>query len=90
MGLMQLMPATAKRYGASDPFDPDQNIRAGAQHLSSLLQLFGNDLHLALAAYNSGVGNVVKYGDRIPPFPETAAYVPKVMGLYRKYQQTVR
>lgn len=90
MGLMQLMPATAKRYGASDPFNPDQNIRAGAQHLSGLLQLFGNDLNLALAAYNSGAGNVVKYGDHIPPFPETAAYVPKVMGLYRKYQQTVR
>ena len=89
MGLMQLMPETAKRYGATDPFNPDQNIRAGAQYLNSLLQLFGNDLHLALAAYNSGEGNVVKYGKRIPPFPETVAYVPKVMGLYRKYRRVV-
>jgi len=89
MGLMQLMPETAKRYGATDPFNPDQNIRAGAQYLNSLLLLFGNDLHLALAAYNSGAGNVAKYGQRIPPFPETVAYVPKVMGLYRKYQRVV-
>ena len=89
MGLMQLMPETACRYGVSDPFDPEQNIRAGASHLSSLLQRFGNDMHLALAAYNSGEANVVKYGERIPPFPETVAYVPKVMGLYRKYQRVV-
>ncbi|MBU1424260.1 MAG: lytic transglycosylase domain-containing protein [Gammaproteobacteria bacterium] len=89
MGLMQLMPETAKRYGATDPFNPDQNIRAGAQYLNSLLQRFGNDLNLALAAYNSGEGNVVKYGKRIPPFPETVAYVPRVMGLYRKYQRVV-
>lgn len=89
MGLMQLMPETAKRYGATDPFDPSQNIRAGAQLLSSLLLRYGNNLHLALAAYNSGEANVAKYGKRIPPFPETVAYVPKVMGLYRKYQRVV-
>jgi soluble lytic murein transglycosylase-like protein len=89
MGLMQLMPETAKRYGATDPFNPDQNIRAGAQYLSRLLQRYGNNLHLALAAYNSGESNVAKYGKRIPPFPETAAYVPRVMGLYRKYQRVV-
>jgi soluble lytic murein transglycosylase-like protein len=87
MGLMQLMPETARRYGASDPFDPAQNIRAGAEHLSSLLQRFGNNLPLALAAYNSGETNVVKYGERIPPFRETAAYVPRVIRLYRKYQR---
>lgn len=89
MGLMQLMPETARRYGASDPFDPEQNIRAGAQYLSSLMLRFDNDLNLVLAAYNSGEANVVKYGERIPPFPETVAYVPKVMGLYRKYQREV-
>ena len=89
MGLMQLMPETARHYGATDPFDPGQNIRAGAQHLSSLILRFDNDLYLALAAYNSGESNVVKYGERIPPFPETVAYVPKVIGLYRKYQQGI-
>jgi soluble lytic murein transglycosylase-like protein len=86
MGLMQLMPETAQRYGASDPFDPGQNIRVGAEYLSNLLQRFGNNLPLALAAYNSGESNVVRYGGRIPPFPETVAYVPKVIRLYRQYQ----
>lgn len=90
MGLMQLMPQTALFYGVSDPFDPEQNILAGAQHLSILLKRFNNDLHLALAAYNSGEANVVKYGVRIPPFRETRAYVPKVMGLYRRYQRETR
>lgn len=90
MGLMQLMPETARQYGADDPFDPSQNIRAGSQHLRDLLRRFGNDLPLALAAYNSGAGNVLKYGVRIPPFRETKAYVPKVMGLYRRYQREVR
>jgi hypothetical protein len=89
MGLMQLMPATARRYGVTDPFNPAQNIQAGTQHLDSLLKRFGNNLHLALAAYNSGESNVVKYGTRIPPFPETRAYVPKVIGLYSKYRQQV-
>ena len=89
MGLMQLMPETAKRCGATDPFNPDQNIRAGAQYLSSLMQRYGNNLYLVLAAYNSGESNVAKYGKRIPPFPETVAYVPRVMGLYRKYQRVV-
>ena len=89
MGLMQLMPETARRYGATDPFNPVQNIHAGAQYLNSLLRRFGNNLNLALAAYNSGESNVVKFGDRIPPFAETIAYVPKVMGLYHKYQHEV-
>ena len=89
MGLMQLMPETARRYGVTDPFNPSQNIQAGTQHLNSLLKRFGNDLNLALAAYNSGESNVVKYGSRIPPFSETRAYVPKVMGLYRKYQRQI-
>jgi soluble lytic murein transglycosylase-like protein len=89
LGLMQLMPDTARRYGVTDPFNPAQNIQAGTQHLNSLLKRFDNNLFLALAAYNSGESNVVKYGTRIPPFPETQAYVPKVMRLYRKYQYRV-
>ena len=90
MGLMQLMPETARQYGADDPFDTSQNIWAGTRHLSELLRRFDNNLPLALAAYNSGAGNVVKYGARIPPFAETRAYVPKVLGLYRRYQKEVR
>jgi hypothetical protein len=89
MGLMQLMPDTARRYGVTDPFNPAQNIQAGTQHLNSLLKRFGNNLSLALAAYNSGENNVLKYGTRIPPFSETRAYVPKVMRLYRKYQYQI-
>jgi hypothetical protein len=89
MGLMQLMPETARRYGVTDPFNPAQNIQAGTQHLNNLLKRFGNNLNLALAAYNSGEINVLKYGTRIPPFPETKAYVPKVIGLYHMYQRQI-
>lgn len=87
MGLMQLMPETARRYGAVDPFDPEQNIRAGAQYLRDLLALFGSDTRLALAAYNAGENNVIKYGNHIPPFRETIAYVPRVIGYYREYKR---
>ena len=90
VGLMQLMPDTAKRYKVSNSFDPAQNIHAGAKHLSSLLAQFDNNTQLALAAYNAGENNVRKYGGRIPPFPETIAYVPKVMGLYQRYRQEPR
>lgn len=90
VGLMQLMPDTARRYKVKDSFDPAQNIYAGAQYLSSLLAQFDNDIPLALAAYNAGENNVRKYGRRIPPFPETMVYVPKVMGLYQRYKQELR
>jgi soluble lytic murein transglycosylase-like protein len=86
MGLMQLMPSTARRYGVSDPFDPAQNLRGGAQYLRDLLVMFNRDLGLALAAYNAGENAVVRYGHRIPPYPETLAYVPRVLKFYRTFQ----
>jgi soluble lytic murein transglycosylase-like protein len=87
MGLMQLMPGTARRYGAVDPYDPAQNIRAGALYLRDLLALFNNDVQLALAAYNAGENSVIKYGNRIPPFRETTNYVPRVMAFYQEYKR---
>jgi len=84
VGLMQLMPQTAKRYGVTDRLDPAQNIRGGARYLRDLKVMFNNQLHLVLAAYNAGEKAVKKYGRRIPPYRETIAYVPKVMGHYRK------
>lgn len=85
-GLMQLMPKTAKRYGVTDSLDPVQNLHGGARHLQYLLKIFNNDISLALAAYNAGEGSVIKYGSRIPPFPETTNYVPQVLGFYQMYQ----
>ena len=81
-GLMQLMPETAKRFGVVDTFNPTDNVRAGAQYLHELLKLFDHDLALALAAYNAGEAAVIKYGRRIPPYRETAAYVPRVVRMY--------
>jgi len=86
LGLMQLMPATAKRYGVKNRLDPAQNIRGGARYLRDLKILFGNKLPLVLAAYNAGEGAVIRHGRRIPPFRETAAYVPKVLSFYRAPQ----
>ncbi len=83
-GLMQLMPDTAKRYGVANAFDPAQNVHAGAQYLRDLMKLFDNDMKLTLAAYNAGEAAVIRYGRRIPPYRETAAYVPLVVGRYQK------
>ena len=85
-GLMQLMPATAKRYGVANIFDPVDNVRGGARYLAELLKMFENDLPLALAAYNAGEAAVLKYGKRIPPYRETTDYVAKVVESYNKYR----
>lgn len=83
-GLMQLMPGTAARYGVRDRWDPKANLSAGAQYLRDLLELFKYDLRLALAAYNAGENAVKKYGNRIPPFPETQTYVSRVLAYYQE------
>jgi len=77
-GLMQLMPQTASDYGVSDPFDPLQNLRAGAGHLRNLLDDFDGDLTLALAAYNAGASAVRRHGG-VPDFRETRDYVRRVL-----------
>jgi soluble lytic murein transglycosylase-like protein len=83
VGLMQLMPATANRFGVSNLYDPKQNIRAGAQYLKFLMDRFGQNVGLALAAYNAGEEAVDRSGGQIPPFSETMAYVPRVLKVYR-------
>ena len=83
MGLMQLMPATATRFGVSNPYDPLQNVHAGARYLKFLIDRFGQDVSLALAAYNAGEDAVDRNGGQIPPFSETMAYVPRVLKIYQ-------
>ena len=84
--MMQLMPATADRFGVSNPYDPLANMNGGARYLRWLLDRF-NDPRLAVAAYNAGEGAVSKYGNRVPPYPETQKYVERVMGYYRSFKQ---
>ena len=84
-GLMQLMPATAAGFGVSDPFDPAQNVDAGAHYLRGQLDRFGGDVSLTLAAYNAGPGAVAKYNG-VPPFKETQDYVKRVLSYYDSYK----
>jgi len=92
LGLMQVMPATAERYGVSPrpasegehaAMEPKVNAQIGSRYLADLLRMFDGDKELALAAYNAGEGAVMKYGRQIPPYPETQQYVVKVMRFYR-------
>ena len=82
LGLMQLVPATARRFGVEDPFDPSQNIEGGTSYLKYLLGLFNGNLALSLAAYNAGENSVLREGG-VPPFPETQEYVRKVRSIYQ-------
>lgn len=93
-GLMQVMPATAQRFGVSDDHsgsiasklaDPQINIAAGTRYLRYLFNLFPNDLELVIASYNAGEGAVKRYGNRIPDYPETQNYVRSVMQLYQQF-----
>ena len=81
-GLMQLMPATAIRFGVTDIYNPQQNIEAGVKYMRWLLDKFGGDVQLALAGYNAGEGAVMKYGNQIPPYRETQEYVRRIMSRY--------
>jgi len=85
VGLMQLMPQTAKRFGVVNRHDAAQNIRGGVLYLRHLLELFEFNIKLALAAYNAGESAVAKYGNKIPPYPETQRYVKKVVSYYQQY-----
>jgi soluble lytic murein transglycosylase-like protein len=82
MGLMQLIPTTAQRFGVTNPFDPKQNIEGGVNYLKYLLNLFGGDLPLSLAAYNAGEHSVQRSGG-IPAIPETQNYVRKITSIYQ-------
>jgi soluble lytic murein transglycosylase-like protein len=87
-GVMQVMPATARRFGVDAPektlLDADTNLQASAAYLRTLRRRYGDDLRLVLAAYNAGEGAVDKHGQSVPPYPETQAYVRDVLNAYRR------
>jgi len=84
VGLMQLMPDTARRFGVTDRNDPDQNVDGGTRYLKHLITLFNPNLDLAVAAYNAGENAVIRYNNSIPPYPETQNYVKQVLALYNQ------
>jgi soluble lytic murein transglycosylase-like protein len=90
VGLMQLMPATASQYGVFNRFDARQNVHGGARYLKFLIDRFGHDVRLALAAYNAGEEAVQRNGGQIPPFSETMAYVPRVLKIYKMLTEQPR
>ena len=85
MGLMQLMPETARLYNVVDLYDPSANIEGGVRHLKLLIGKYRGDLELSLAAYNAGISAVEKHGG-IPPFAETRHYVRRVLSYYQTYR----
>lgn len=84
VGLMQLMPATATRYGVRDRLDPVENVDGGARYLSDLIDMFQSDIRLAVAAYNAGENTVKRHGYQVPPIAETRDYVVRVLDYYRR------
>ena len=88
MGLMQLMPETAREMNVASPFEPEDNIMGGSRYLRKLHDLFAGDLRLVLAAYNAGPNRVVENGHRVPRIPETEQYVEKVLREYSKLKAT--
>ena len=89
VGLMQLMPGTAERYGVRNRKDPLANVAGGTRYLRDLLKMFDNNLVLALAAYNAGENAVIKYGNKIPPYEETQTYVQRVLKFYNNYKKVM-
>jgi LysM repeat protein len=87
-GLMQLMPGTARRFGVRNSFDVAENIKGGTQYLRELMDMFGGQVHLALASYNAGEGAVMRYGRNIPPYRETREYVKRITKRYRSGSPT--
>lgn len=83
-GLMQLMPATARRYGVFNSYDAAANVQGGTRYLRDLLEMFNNNIHLAVAAYNAGENAVINHGNKIPPYRETRNYVSRVLDFYSK------
>jgi len=86
IGLMQIMPDTGRRFGAKvrDLYSPGRNIAVGVRYLAELIEMFDGDIELALASYNAGENAVMRFGRRIPPYPETRAYVPRVLRYYER------
>jgi soluble lytic murein transglycosylase-like protein len=86
VGLMQVMPATAARYGRFNLYSPEQNVDVGARYLRDLLAMFDGNVRLAVAAYNAGENAVIRHGRRVPPYQETIKYVPMVLERYDRFR----